>query len=625
VAAATSALVFLVLLAARGGGLLEPGELFLYDRYLRARPACDPIDARVVLVEYTERDIQEQREFPLSDARLAAVLERILAGGPRAVGVDLYRDVPVPPGTQTLSALLARDPRVVMIHRFGGDGLLRVPPPPGLEGGDQIGFSDLKLDNDEEVRRGILYQEDEESGTGLSLALRVALLWLAPTGRTLALDPEDPDTIRVGPTSIPRLDHDAGGYADADAGGYQYLLDFRGAPARFARASVGDVLDGEVAAERFRDRIVLLGVTAETHADFIHTPFGAWPGVEVHGHMASQLVRYGLGESATPRTFAEPTEAAWLALWCVAGGALAVAVRSLAAFVGLALAGLAAVLGTGWAGLAAGLWMPCFAPAAGWLASASLATAWVSRRERAQRALLMQLFARHLNPEVASALWAQRDAFLDGGRPRPQRVTATILFADVRGSTALGEKLEPLVYMEWLNDFMEAMASEVLAHGGIVDDYFGDGLKADFGVPVPRASEGEIASDAVAAVRCALALEAALVRLNARWLERGKPAGAMRVGICTGPAMAGSIGSRDRLKYTVAGDVVNTAARLESLDAGAHDFAARPCRILIAEPTRVRVGDAFDARMLGEFVLRGREEPVRVYEVLGRAVSRPEA
>jgi adenylate cyclase len=347
--------------------------------------------------------------------------------------------------------------------------------------------------------------------------------------------------------------------------------------------------------------------------------------VDVHAHVASQLVRHGLGESAPPRVLHEGVEVAWILSWALAGSALAFAVRSATTFAAAALAGLAALAGIAWTALAGGLGMPAAAPAAAWLSSSALATAWVSRRERAQRAVLMNLFARSVNPKVAETLWAQREAFLDGGRPRPQRVTTTILFADLRGSTGLAEKLEPLVFMEWLNEVMEAMAGEVLAHGGIVDDYFGDGLKADFGVPVPRASEGEIASDAVAAVRCALALEAALVRLNARWLERGKPAGAMRVGICTGPAMAGSIGSRDRLKYTVAGDVVNTAARLESLDAGAHDFAARPCRILIAEPTRVRVGDAFDARMLGEFVLRGREEPVRVYEVLGRAVSRPEA
>jgi adenylate cyclase len=272
--------------------------------------------------------------------------------------------------------------------------------------------------------------------------------------------------------------------------------------------------------------------------------------------------------------------------------------------------------------------MPAAAPAAAWLSSSALATAWVSRRERAQRAVLMSLFARSVNPKVAETLWAQREAFLDGGRPRPQRVTTTILFADLRGSTGLAEKLEPLVFMEWLNEFMEAMAGEVLAHGGIVDDYFGDGLKADFGVPLPHSRDAEIAADAATAVRCALALEVALGRLNARWRERGLPAGAMRVGICTGTAIAGSIGASDRLKYTVVGDIVNTAARLESLDAGPHDFARRPCRILVAESTRARLGPEFETRPLGEFRLKGKDEPIAVHQVVGLReadAARPEA
>jgi adenylate cyclase len=291
--------------------------------------------------------------------------------------------------------------------------------------------------------------------------------------------------------------------------------------------------------------------------------------------------------------------------------------RSAPTFAAAALGGLLALAGAAWAALAGGVWVPAAAPAAGWLASSALVTAWVSRRERAQRALLMNLFARSVNETVAEALWAQRDAFLDGGRPRPQRVQATVLFADVRGSTALGEKLPPLVFMDWLNDFMEAMAEAVLAHGGIVDDYFGDGLKADFGVPIPRATDSEVAADAAAAVRCALALEAALARLNASWRERGLPPGAMRVGICTGTATAGSIGSSDRLKYTVVGDIVNVAARLESFDGAEHDFALRPCRILVADATRARLGEAFQTRRLGEFRLKGKDEVVAVHEVLG--------
>ncbi len=617
VAMTIAVLVFGALVALRGFGVLEPAELYVYDRLLALRPGPAVADVRIVVVEYTERDIQEQREFPLSDARLADVVERVAAGGPRAIGLDIYRDVPVPPGSERLDALLASEPRVVMINRFGGDGLLSVPPPRVLAGSDRVGFSDLKLDSDDAVRRAILYQQDDESGTGLSLALRVALLWLRREGIGLGIDPDDEESLRLGETTLPRLDGNAGGYADADSGGYQILIDYRGAPARFTSTSVGELLRGDVPPDLFRDRIVLVGVTAETHADFIHVPFGAWPGVDVHAHIASQLVRHGLGESAPPHALGELAEVGWILAWALAGTALGFAVRSATTFGAAALVGLAALAGAAQASLSYGLWIPATAPALAWLASSSLVTAWISRRERAQRAVLMNLFARNVNEKVAEALWAQRDAFLDGGRPRPQRVMATVLFADIRGSTGLGEKLEPLVFMEWLNDFMEAMADQVLAHGGIVDDYFGDGLKADFGVPIPRATEAEVAADAAAAVRCALALEAALVRLNAGWRARGLPAGAMRVGINTGTMIAGSVGSSDRLKYTVVGDSVVVAARLESFDASAHDFAKRPCRILVAESTRSRLGSAFQTRALGEFRLKGKDESIAVHEVLG--------
>jgi adenylate cyclase len=264
-----------------------------------------------------------------------------------------------------------------------------------------------------------------------------------------------------------------------------------------------------------------------------------------------------------------------------------------------------------------GWWIPSAPPALAWLGSAAIATAYVSRDERVQRALLMQLFSRHLDPKIASVIWERRDEFLKGGRLRPQRLTATVLFADVKDSTALGEKLDALSFMAWINDFMDAMAEQVHRHGGIVDDYFGDGLKADFGVPLPRGTDDEVRDDACAAVIAALAMQRRLTSLNREWTERGSPRGAMRVGICTGAVVAGSVGDRDRLKYTLVGDVVNTAARLESLDTGSHDFRESPCRILVAGSTAAHVAGRFELRPLGEHAVKGKDEPVPVFEVLG--------
>jgi adenylate cyclase len=202
---------------------------------------------------------------------------------------------------------------------------------------------------------------------------------------------------------------------------------------------------------------------------------------------------------------------------------------------------------------------------------------------------------------------------------------ATAMFLDIRGFTSVAEKLDAIELMEWLNDFLGTMADEAARYGAIVDDYFGDGVKVDFGVPVPRVTEAEFDADAMAAVRCALAMGTRLAELNGSWSLRGLPPAGMRVGIATGEAVAGSIGGANRLKYTIVGDIVNVAARLESLDASNHDFEERPCRILIAEQTRARLGERFETRDMGWVPVKGRLSKVRVHEVLGPAGAASDA
>jgi class 3 adenylate cyclase len=246
-------------------------------------------------------------------------------------------------------------------------------------------------------------------------------------------------------------------------------------------------------------------------------------------------------------------------------------------------------------------------------------------RETAQRATLMQLFSKHVSPEVAESLWQQRDQFLDGGRPRPQKLLATILFTDLQGFSSVSEKQEPQVLMDWLNTYMEALATKVMEHHGVVDNYIGDAVKADFGVPLPRTTEAELREDATNAVACALAMEREVIRLNAVMESRGLPTLRMRVGINTGPVVAGSLGSSDRLKYTTLGDAVNTASRLESYDKALviPELDDRPCRILVSRATLMFLGDAFDTRRVGELALKGKEQMIDVYCVLGRAVGTP--
>jgi adenylate cyclase len=233
----------------------------------------------------------------------------------------------------------------------------------------------------------------------------------------------------------------------------------------------------------------------------------------------------------------------------------------------------------------------------------------------------MQLFSRHVSPEVAEAVWRQREQFMDGGRPRSQKFTATVLFTDLKAFTSISEKMDPQALLEWLNTYMEAMARLVMDHGGVIDNYVGDSIKADFGVPLPRTTEAAIAQDAVAAVNCALAMERELERLNADWQRQKLPTVEMRIGIFTGPVVGGSLGSAQRLKYTTIGNTVNVASRLESYDQDRFDpdFANRSCRILIGEQTLRYLNHQFETKRVGEAVLKGKNEPVTIFRVVSHA------
>lgn len=615
VALAAAVLVAASILAAGSLGLLERLELGAYDRLLALRPLPADPGARVVVVAYTEHDIMSQRTYPLPDDTLAEVLERILAQGPRAVGVDFYRDVLIPPGSERLEGLWRREPRIVMVHLLEDGERPGIPPPAVLVGSEQVGFSDVIVDPDDTVRRAALFQDDEH-GEYRSLALRVAELWLAPDGAGLSGDPENPEQIRLGPTTLPRLGGDDGPYRDVDDAGYQILIDFEGR-APFRQVSMGEVLDGRIAPDAFRDKLVLVGATADSITDLRRVPFGLWPGVFVHAHVASRLVHYGLGE-ATPLAWLDGRAgAAWTLLWTAAGAFLGLRrypVWSFSAALGLGVLG---IFGAGLALLHAGLWIPVVPPAAGWLVSAGAITAWVSRRESADRRVLMQLFSRHVSRALATDLWAKRDQFLEGRRPKPLRLPVTVLFVDVKSFTSVAESLDALAVMQWVNELMEELAKQVELHGGFVDDYFGDGMKAAFGVPLPRESEEGRNEDARAAVRCAIAMEASLATLNEGWSRREMPTGRLRVGIDSGFSVAGSLGSSDRLKYTVLGDIANTAARLESLDDGQHDFERKRVRILVSYRTQELLGEEFELADRGEFKLKGKAIPIRAYEVLG--------
>ncbi len=182
----------------------------------------------------------------------------------------------------------------------------------------------------------------------------------------------------------------------------------------------------------------------------------------------------------------------------------------------------------------------------------------------------------------------------------------------------MSETLEPQELLAWLNEYMDAMARQVAAHNGIINKYIGDAIMALFGAPIARTTEEAMRQDAISAVRCGLAMSQQLKQLNQAWQAEGKPMLSMRIGILTGPLIAGSLGGAERLEYTVIGDTVNTAARLESYDKTVlpPDPLQNPCRILLGEATAQYVQDHFQLQYVDEVNLKGKVATTKVYHVV---------
>jgi adenylate cyclase len=259
--------------------------------------------------------------------------------------------------------------------------------------------------------------------------------------------------------------------------------------------------------------------------------------------------------------------------------------------------------GIAWLAFAAGWWILVVTPAVGYLPAAVLAVSYVSAQQRSMRVVLMKLYSRHVSKEIAESIWENRDSFLDGQRPLAQKLVVTVLFTDLKGFSTISERMEPAQLYGWLNGYLGTMAQVIQEYGG---------------VPVPHTAVHEQAQDASGAVRCALAMGRRLVDLNHGWKAAGLPPVSMRAGIYTGEVAAGSIGSDDRFEYAVIGDVVNTAARLESYDKSLADPDLLPnrCRILVGAPTHDLLDGKFISREIGLLQVKGKVNKVPVFQIL---------
>ncbi|QIZ71074.1 EAL domain-containing protein [Oxynema aestuarii] len=333
----TAPIVATLTIALRLSGVLQLLEWAALDRLFRMRPP-EPIDPRIAIVEITESDIRQAQQWPISDAALTVLLEKIKKQQPRAIGLDLYRDLPVEPGHAQLVELFENTPNLIGIEKAIGDNYgAVVAAPPKLKELDRVGAVDLLLDGDGKVRRALLSVRPNNQGqTVYTLGVRLALMYLEGEGIQLETVEGDREKVRLGKALFDRWQPNSGGYVRANTGGYQILYNFRSLACRgrieaceiFLTVSMNDLLEERIPRDLLRDRIVLIGSTAPSLKDRFFTPYStnyitALPGVKMHGDLASQILSAALDGRPLIRTWNEAIESLWIFAWAAIGATLA--------------------------------------------------------------------------------------------------------------------------------------------------------------------------------------------------------------------------------------------------------------------------------------------------------------
>ncbi|MEG4629713.1 EAL domain-containing protein [Microcoleus sp. AR_TQ3_B6] len=362
------ATVTLLNMGVRHLGGLQSWELGSFDSLVRLQPDSGP-DRRLLVVAISEADIQALGRFPVSDKAIAQTLTKLQKYQPKVIGLDLYRDLPQPPGRQELLTQL-KAPNVVGINKLSDSDSPGVPAPPGIPP-DRVGFNDLVLDGDGVVRRHLLSVSQAEKKTAFSFSVQVALLYLK--------DRVQPENSRINPYQINwgkakflPLKNDSGGYANLDARGYQIMLKYRSAKQVARQVSIRQVLNGEFDPSWVKNKIVLIGTTAPSTRDLFLTPYSPaqkqspkMPGVLVHAQMLSQILSAVINGRSLFWVWPEWAEILWNGAWAVIGGIVAWRIQhpARAGLVGgVALMGL---LGITFAIFIEGGWVPLVSPALG--------------------------------------------------------------------------------------------------------------------------------------------------------------------------------------------------------------------------------------------------------------------
>jgi|GEM_PF-3445966 len=313
-------------LALQWAGTLQLLESAILDQWFRLRP-LESSKSRLVIVTIEEEDISHLGHWPMSDATLAKVLEKLKQQQPRVIGLGLYRNLPLEPGHQELVKVFTSTPNLIGIQKaLSNTNGTTVAPPSILRAQNQIAASDLVIDTDGKVRRHLLSVRNPEGKTNLTLGTKLALAYLE--AENIELENTDKEGIlKLGQAKFRPLEENEGGYIRADVGGYQILANFHRLRGGVPKISLTDVLEDRIPNNLMQGRIVLITPIAPSLNDNYYTPYTTnpntvWSGIELHADLASQILSAALDGRQILRGVPEPIEWLWVFLWSSVGAVL---------------------------------------------------------------------------------------------------------------------------------------------------------------------------------------------------------------------------------------------------------------------------------------------------------------
>jgi adenylate cyclase len=377
------------------------------------------------------------------------------------------------------------------------------------------------------------------------------------------------------------------------------MINYRGPSKTFKHISATDILRGRIKPGALKDKILLIGVTAVGVYDLRLTPFeNNFPGLEIHANVLDSVL--------SKDYLYRPDWAAWFDMAAMAFGCIVLGI--ILTFSGATAGAFAAVfmltghiMGCQYLFSSTGMIVSIVYPLFTMILTYVSIVGYKYFIEEGQKRFIKDAFSTYLAPSVVKQLLDQPEKLELGGQLRE----ITAFFSDVEGFTKISEKLSATELVDLLNEFLTDMTDIIFLHKGTVDKFEGDAIIAFFGAPT------DLENQADSAVRASIDMQKKLVEKREVWKTEGRDELKMRIGLCTGPAVVGNMGSASRMDYTMMGDTVNTAARLEGVNKIYGIYS------LIGETSKKKLGDDIVVREIDHVLVVGKTEHITIFELIG--------